>query len=158
LCGLEALTRSWRLLILRSASLHSPCLIQRHPSLMNIHSRVLGYPDRHVSMGSYPTQIHRSEEDSLTIPCAQYIHGNQSTSHYLALDPSFKNPAIVSEKQGLRVTIDSTATWKSQMERTELIPQTSANLGTGNLFYHFSVMRSTTNPPDVRTQRHVKPT
>lgn len=47
----------------------------------------------------------------------QYIHGTQPTSHYLALDPSFKNPADTAETHGLRVTIDSTATWNSQMER-----------------------------------------
>lgn len=34
--------------------------------------------------------------------------------------------------------------------RTELIPQTTQNLGQGNLFYHFSVMRKDTNAPNVR--------
>jgi hypothetical protein len=35
------------------------------------------------------------------------------------------------------------------MARTELIPQTKANLGTGTMYYHFSIMKSTVNPPDV---------
>ncbi|KAK7681547.1 hypothetical protein QCA50_015279 [Cerrena zonata] len=84
-----------------------------------------------------------------------YIHGSQPTSHYLALDPSYKNPAMASETHGLKATIDSGATWNSQMERTELIPQTSANLGTGNLFYHFSVKRSDTNAPDSTLEHQV---
>ena len=33
--------------------------------------------------------------------------------------------------------------------RCELIPQTTENLGQGNLFYHFSLMRDDTSPPDV---------
>ncbi|KAI0075098.1 hypothetical protein K474DRAFT_1676653 [Panus rudis PR-1116 ss-1] len=84
-----------------------------------------------------------------------YIHGSQPTSHYLALDPAYKNPADTAETHGLKVTIDSTATWNSNMERTELIPQTTANLGTGNLFYHFSVKRSATNPPNSAYEHQV---
>lgn len=79
----------------------------------------------------------------------QYIHGTQPTSHYLATDSSYKNPADTSESLGLKLTVDSTSQWNSQFQRTELIPQTSQNLGTGNLFYHFSMMHTATNPPDV---------
>ncbi|KAH6911420.1 hypothetical protein BKA70DRAFT_1370619 [Coprinopsis sp. MPI-PUGE-AT-0042] len=64
-----------------------------------------------------------------------YIHGNLSTSRYLNVDAAYKNPAQTNEQRGLKLTIDTTATWNSQMERAELIPQTTANLGTGNLFY-----------------------
>jgi len=84
-----------------------------------------------------------------------YIHGTQPTSHYLSLDPSYKNPADTAEKNGLKLTIDSTATWNSQMERTELIPQTTANLGTGNLFYHFSLKHSSTNPPNAAYEHQI---
>ncbi|KAI0643106.1 hypothetical protein C8Q79DRAFT_1013073 [Trametes meyenii] len=84
-----------------------------------------------------------------------YIHGSQPTSHYLALDPKFKNPADTSETHGLRVTIDSTATWNSNMERAELIPQTKANLGQGNLFYHFSLSRDDTSPPDSTLEHQI---
>ncbi|KAI0775527.1 hypothetical protein BD413DRAFT_277411 [Trametes elegans] len=84
-----------------------------------------------------------------------YIHGSQPTSHYLALDPAFKNPADTAETHGLRVTIDSTATWNSNMERAELIPQTSENLGQGNLFYHFSIKHSDTNPPDSTLEHQI---
>ncbi|KAE9400488.1 hypothetical protein BT96DRAFT_965343 [Gymnopus androsaceus JB14] len=78
-----------------------------------------------------------------------YIHGAGPTSDYLALSPSYKNPADTAETNGLMVTIDSTATWNSNMERTELIPQTSQNLGVGNLFYHFSLSTAATNAPDI---------
>ncbi|RPD54645.1 hypothetical protein L226DRAFT_487992 [Lentinus tigrinus ALCF2SS1-7] len=84
-----------------------------------------------------------------------YIHGSQPTSHYLALDPAYKNPADTDETHGLRMTIDSTATWNSNMERAELIPQTTQNLGTGNLFYHFSLMHSATNPPDSTLEHQI---
>ncbi|KAJ6537476.1 hypothetical protein B0H10DRAFT_1898343, partial [Mycena sp. CBHHK59/15] len=84
-----------------------------------------------------------------------YIHGTQNTSHYLALDPSFKNPAGSAETHGIRMTIDTTATWNSQMERAELIPQTTANLGTGNLFYHFSISHPSTNLPDPTLEHQI---
>ncbi|KAF7798417.1 hypothetical protein EIP86_009638 [Pleurotus ostreatoroseus] len=84
-----------------------------------------------------------------------YIHGSQPTSHYLALDPSFKNPADTSETNGIRMTIDSGATWNSQMERCELIPQTTANLGQGELFYHFSLMHDSTDPPESTLEHQI---
>ncbi|KAG7088361.1 hypothetical protein E1B28_012365 [Marasmius oreades] len=85
-----------------------------------------------------------------------YIHGSQPTSHYLDLSSSYKNPAMTSEQRGLKATIDSGATWNGQtMARTELIPQTSSNLGTGNLFYHFSVKRTSTNAPDPTLEHQV---
>lgn len=34
------------------------------------------------------------------------------------------------------------------MERSEIIPQTTQNLGTGHLYYHFSLKTSSTNPPN----------
>ncbi|KAF8645117.1 hypothetical protein AX16_007946 [Volvariella volvacea WC 439] len=85
-----------------------------------------------------------------------YIHGSGPTSHYLDVSPSYKNPAHTSEQRGLKVTIDSTATWNSNMERAELIPQTNANLGTGTLYYHFSVKRSNTNAPDSTLEHQLK--
>ncbi|KAI0270051.1 carbohydrate-binding module family 1 protein [Gloeopeniophorella convolvens] len=84
-----------------------------------------------------------------------YIHGTQPTSHYLALDPTYKNPADTAETNGLRVTLDSTATWNSQMERAELIPQTTANLGQGELFYHFSIKRDSVTPPESSLEHQI---
>ncbi|KAG9086558.1 hypothetical protein FRC06_003027, partial [Ceratobasidium sp. 370] len=84
-----------------------------------------------------------------------YIHGSGPPSDYLALSPSYKNPAITRESKGLKMSISPTATWNSQMERIELIPQTTANLGTGTLFYHFSVKRSNTNAPNSALEHQV---
>ncbi|KAJ7672753.1 hypothetical protein B0H17DRAFT_1170836 [Mycena rosella] len=67
----------------------------------------------------------------------------------LGAQPLLQEPADTSETNGLKLTIDSTSTWNSQFERTELIPQTTANLGTGNLFYHFSISHPATNLPDI---------
>jgi len=41
------------------------------------------------------------------------------------------------------------------MERTELIPQTTANLGTGNLSYHFSISHPATNLPDSTLEHQI---
>lgn len=76
-----------------------------------------------------------------------YIHGTGPTTEYVNLSPSYKNPADTSSAQGVKITIDSTAKWNSDMWRTELIPQTSTNIGTGKLYYHLSISRSSTNPP-----------
>ncbi|KAJ7935711.1 carbohydrate-binding module family 1 protein [Mycena leptocephala] len=84
-----------------------------------------------------------------------YIHGAQNTSHYLALSPSFKNPADAAETNGLKLSIDTTSTWNSQFERSELIPQTTQNLGTGNLFYHFSIAHPSTNLPDSTMEHQI---
>ncbi|KAL1981932.1 hypothetical protein VTN96DRAFT_1996 [Rasamsonia emersonii] len=82
-------------------------------------------------------------------PWQWYIHGSGPTSEYLGLSPDFKNPADTSDAQGIRITIDGTSFWEGQnMERTEIIPQTSQNLGTGHLYYHFSLKASSENPPN----------
>ncbi|KAF8600291.1 hypothetical protein BDV93DRAFT_447816 [Ceratobasidium sp. AG-I] len=84
-----------------------------------------------------------------------YIHGSGPPSDYLALSSSYKNPAITRESKGLKMSISPNATWNSQMERIELIPQTTANLGTGTLYYHFSVKRSDTNAPNSALEHQV---
>ncbi|KAF5314407.1 hypothetical protein D9619_011819 [Psilocybe cf. subviscida] len=82
-------------------------------------------------------------------PWQWYIHGSGSTSTYLGVSSSFKNPADTTDAQGLRTTIDGTAFWNGQtMERTEILPQTSTNIGTGHLYYHFSLKTSSTNAPN----------
>ncbi|KAG8908446.1 hypothetical protein FRB99_006651 [Tulasnella sp. 403] len=76
-----------------------------------------------------------------------YIYGSGPVTQYLDIDSSYANPAV-GETNGLKLSIDQTSHWNGQaMWRTELIPQTNANLGTGHLYYHFSVKRSSTNPP-----------
>lgn len=85
-----------------------------------------------------------------------YIHGSGPTSDYLALSPSYKNPADTSETNGVQYTLDSSAVWNSDgMERTELIPQTTENLGTGELFYHFSLGFAETNLPNTAYEHQI---
>ncbi|KAI5782756.1 carbohydrate-binding module family 1 protein [Geopyxis carbonaria] len=84
-----------------------------------------------------------------------YIHGTGATTDYVNLSPSYKNPADTGSTQGAKLTISPTALWNSDMWRTELIPQTSANLGTGKLWYHFSVKKSATNPPNPNYEHQV---
>jgi len=90
------------------------------------------------------------------MPWQWYIHGASATANYLALSSSYKNPADTSDAQGIKMTIDGTSFWNGQtMERTEIIPQTSANIGTGHLYYHFSMMTSSTNPPAATNEHQI---
>lgn len=101
-----------------------------------------------------------------------YIHGNASTDNYLGLSPDHKNPADTSDAQGVRITIvgyipssremeadnsqDGTSFWNGQdMERSELIPQTKADLGSGHLFYHFSLKTEDTNAPNPSFEHQI---
>lgn len=87
-------------------------------------------------------------------PYQYYIHGSSAVTAYVNLSPSYKNPADTGSKQGAKITLDSTAYWNGQnMRRTELIPQTTAAINQGKVFYHFSLMRSDTNPP-AQTREH----
>jgi hypothetical protein len=97
-------------------------------------------------LGSWATQVG---------PYQWYIHGNKSISNYVNLDASFKNPADKSTQKGAKISIDDTAKWNSQMWRTELIPQTSAPITKGTVFYHFSMMRKATNAPNPAFEHQV---
>jgi hypothetical protein len=41
------------------------------------------------------------------------------------------------------------------MERTEILPQTSTNIGTGHLYYHFSLSTKTTNAPNPNFEHQI---
>ncbi|KAI5818671.1 carbohydrate-binding module family 1 protein [Pyronema omphalodes] len=84
-----------------------------------------------------------------------YIHGTGPTTDYVNLSPSFGNPSDTSSKQGAKLSISPTALWNSDMWRTELILQTTSNLGTGKLWYHFSVKKTGTNPPNANYEHQV---
>ncbi|PGH26429.1 hypothetical protein AJ80_01927 [Polytolypa hystricis UAMH7299] len=88
-------------------------------------------------------------------PYQYYIHGAGPVTSYVNLSPDFKNPADTSSQQGAKITIDSTAKWNSDMWRTELIPQTNAAINSGQVYYHFSVKRSNTNPPSPNHEHQV---
>ncbi|KKY33924.1 putative carbohydrate-binding module family 1 protein [Diaporthe ampelina] len=89
-------------------------------------------------------------------PYQYYIHGSGSVTEYVNLSPSYKNPADTSSKQGAKVTLTNTAYWNGQnMRRTELIPQTSAAINQGKVWYHFSMMTSGTNYPSIYREHQI---
>lgn len=85
-----------------------------------------------------------------------YIHGPGAISKYVNLDSAFKNPADTASKQGVKITIDETAKWNGQsMLRTELIPQTTAAINKGKLYYHFSLKTAGTNKPTATNEHQI---
>ena len=85
-----------------------------------------------------------------------YIHGPGAVSDYVNLDSTFKNPADTGSKQGVKITIDETAKWNGQsMLRTELIPQTTAAINKGKVYYHFSVKTAGTNKPTATNEHQI---
>jgi hypothetical protein len=89
-------------------------------------------------------------------PYQYYIHGSSSVTSYINLSPTYKNPADTGSKQGVKFTLDSTAYWNGQtMRRTELIPQTTAAINAGKVWYHFSIKRSATNAPSIYREHQI---
>ncbi|KAI0096376.1 hypothetical protein GGR51DRAFT_543530 [Nemania sp. FL0031] len=89
-------------------------------------------------------------------PYQYYIHGSGEVTDYVNLSPDYKNPADSGSKQGVKITLDSTAYWNGQtMRRTELIPQTTAAINSGKVWYHFSMMRSDINAPATTREHQV---
>jgi hypothetical protein len=89
-------------------------------------------------------------------PYQYYIHGSSNITSYVNLSPSYKNPADTGSTQGAKITLDSTAYWEGQtMRRTELIPQTTAAINTGKVWYHFSMKRSSTNVPSIYREHQI---
>ncbi|KAK4121878.1 carbohydrate-binding module family 1 protein [Parathielavia appendiculata] len=87
-------------------------------------------------------------------PYQYYIHGSSPVTAYVNLSPDYKNPADTGSRQGAKITLDNTAYWNGQnMRRTELIPQTTAAINKGKVYYHFSLMRKDTNAP-ATTREH----
>lgn len=87
-------------------------------------------------------------------PYQWYIHGDGETTEYVNLSSDYKNPADTSSTQGAKISLTDTAYWNGQtMRRTELIPQTSAAINAGTVYYHFSIKRSDVNPP-AQTREH----
>lgn len=89
-------------------------------------------------------------------PYQYYIHGSEAVTSYINLDPSYKNPADSGSVQGAKFTLDSTSYWNGQtMRRTELIPQTTAAINAGKVWYHFSIKKSATNPPSIYREHQI---
>ncbi|KAM0719107.1 hypothetical protein Q7P37_005012 [Cladosporium fusiforme] len=89
-------------------------------------------------------------------PYQWYIHGDGDASSYVNLGKSNKNPADTGSKQGIQITNDKTSSWNGQtMLRTELIPQTSAAINEGKVYYHFSMQHTDTNPPEASGEHQI---
>ncbi|KAJ3558234.1 hypothetical protein NPX13_g9753 [Xylaria arbuscula] len=89
-------------------------------------------------------------------PYQYYIHGDGEVTEYVNLSSDFKNPADTGSTQGVKITLTDTAYWNGQtMRRTELIPQTTAAINSGKVWYHFSMMRSDTNAPATTREHQV---
>ncbi|PBP24759.1 hypothetical protein BUE80_DR004292 [Diplocarpon rosae] len=89
-------------------------------------------------------------------PYQYYIHGSSAITSYVNLDPSFKNPADTGSKQGIKITLDDTSYWNGQpMRRTELIPQTTAAINAGKVYYHFSISRKAVNAPSEAHEHQI---
>ncbi|KAI0142865.1 hypothetical protein GGR57DRAFT_508463 [Xylariaceae sp. FL1272] len=89
-------------------------------------------------------------------PYQYYIHGSSDVTDYVNLSSDYKNPADTGSEQGVKITLDSTAYWNGQtMRRTELIPQTTAAINSGKVWYHFSMKRTTTNAPSIYREHQI---
>lgn len=89
-------------------------------------------------------------------PYQYYIHGSSPVTEYVNLATSYKNPADGGSNQGAKISLTNSAYWNGQnMRRTELIPQTSAAINSGKVFYHFSIMRKNTNAPSVNREHQI---
>lgn len=89
-------------------------------------------------------------------PYQYYIHGPSAISSYVNLDASFANPADKASAQGAKISLDDTAKWNGQsMFRTELIPQTSAAINKGKVFYHFSISAPAENMPSAGAEHQL---
>ncbi|KAH7156273.1 hypothetical protein EDB81DRAFT_684658 [Dactylonectria macrodidyma] len=89
-------------------------------------------------------------------PYQYYIHGDGEVTEYVNLAADFGNPDDAGSSQGAKITLTDTAYWNGQtMRRTELIPQTSAAIAAGKVFYHFSIKRSDENAPSLAREHQI---
>lgn len=89
-------------------------------------------------------------------PYQWYIHGDGPVSEYVNLAAKYKNPADSGSKQGIQITINNSSVWNDDgMLRTELIPQTSASINQGTVYYHFSIQHTRYNPPSPFEEHQV---
>ncbi|VUC24278.1 unnamed protein product [Clonostachys rosea] len=89
-------------------------------------------------------------------PYQWYIHGTGATTEYVELSSSNKNPADTVSTKGAKISLTSTSFWNGQnMRRTEIIPQTKAEIGKGKKWYHFSISRAATNVPSAAREHQI---
>ncbi|KPM42463.1 hypothetical protein AK830_g4089 [Neonectria ditissima] len=89
-------------------------------------------------------------------PYQYYIHGDGEVTEYVNLAADFANPADAGSSQGAKISLTDTAYWNGQtMRRTELIPQTSAAIAAGKVYYHFSIKRADENAPSLTREHQI---
>lgn len=89
-------------------------------------------------------------------PYQYYIHGAGDVTEYVELSPDNGNPADAGSAQGVKISLTDTAYWNGQtMRRTELIPQTTAAIASGTVFYHFSIRRADANAPALTREHQI---
>jgi len=76
------------------------------------------------SSGSWSNQVR---------PYQYYIHGSGPVTECVNLATSYKNLSDTASNQGVKIAIDSTSKWSSDMWRMELIPQTTAAINKGHV-------------------------
>lgn len=77
-------------------------------------------------------------------------------SEYVNLGTAYKNPADQGSKQGIQIIINNSSVWNDDgMLRTELIPQTTAPINKGKVFYHFSMQHTGVDPPSPYEEHQV---
>jgi hypothetical protein len=76
-------------------------------------------------------------------------------TEYVNLATSYKSPADTASKQGVKIAVDSTSKWNSDMWRMELIRQTTAAINKDHVYYHFSIKRSSTNVPSATNEHQI---
>lgn len=75
---------------------------------------------------------------------------------YVELAATNKNPADKVSEKGAKITLTDTSFWNGQnMRRTELIPQTTAAIAEGKVFYHFSISRGEDNGPAAAREHQI---
>lgn len=89
-------------------------------------------------------------------PYQYYIHGDGEVTEYVNLAAANANPADGGSSKGAKISLTDTAYWNGQtMRRTELIPQTSAAIAAGKVFYHFSIKREAENAPSLAREHQI---
>lgn len=84
------------------------------------------------------------------------VHGDGPVSEYVNLGTAYKNPADKGSTQGIQISINNSSVWNNDgMLRTELIPQTTAPINKGKVFYHFSMQHTGVDPPSPYEEHQV---
>jgi hypothetical protein len=125
------------------------------PALLKLAAAAVLWDGRFNDLSS-STDLNKWSWGNQVGPYQYYIHGSGSVTEYVNLSPDYKNPDDGGSKQGAKITLTGTSYWNGQtMRRTELIPQTSAAIASGKVFYHFSIKREDINAPSTNKEHQI---